>query len=1303
MSHPAGDAQQDAGTSGTAGATPQQQAPPPASTLDQQVAALLLQVNNLQAAALNSQNNFLNAGKIRMKEPEVFDGSRDPTRRKVSNFLSQCELYFLAYPAFDTDDKKLAFAASYCRGDAYTWVSSYFNADKTKPEFLWLATWAGFRKKMESVFGDSDPVGTNARRLSHLRQTGAASEYAAEFRRLSLLLGWNDQALRFHFYQGLKDSVKDELILEDEFEDLDKLVEAAVKIDDRIFLRSRERRTTDRSVSSTFTRTPRANTTSNGRSSTTRFHGYGNTSNSNNNGTSTPSSWNGVPPHERMEIDANRRNTIPRGPLTQAEKDRRRANGLCSYCAQHGHFADKCPILLARQQAGTSAPSSSTPRMRTAAATFTISSANATPLGSRTSDVSTSPTTTSGMPALQGRPLSPFRAHPLLRYFYVYLAFVNVIVTAFVLSTPLYGKIIPTSRIYPLSASELDVLAKYVEDNLRSGFIRPSTSPVGAPILFVKKKDGTLRLCVDYRNLNSVTLKNKYPLPLISEALDRLSGAKFFTKIDALVNDAFRPFLDIFVVCYLDDILIYSQNEEQHIEHVKLVLDQMRKKHLYAKLSKCEFHSSSVEYLGYIVNREGIMMDPSKIASIRSWPTPEKLQHVQSFLGFTNFYRRFIKDYSKLTAPLTRFTKKGVKFEWDNLAIAAFSSLKDAFEVLSQRHDGRLHPVAFHSRRLDPAKLNYEIFDKELLSIIEACKFWRPYLENTASPFKIWSDHFNLTYFFSSRTLNRRQARWYLQMYYAVGSKADESLPVLFFPPSRIVVNTVTTDPFPSLEQHILDSQDDDDDIRQVLQDYRLSENLERYTDLKWSLDSQGILRWDNRIYIPNDHSLRLRVVRLSHDSPSSGHPGIDKTFDRFRRSYYFPQDQQWIRNYVSTCDSCFRAKSRREKPHGLLQPLPAPTRPWRSIAMDFIVKLPTTRSGFDSIFVCTDRFTKMAHFIPCNEEGLDAAGFASMFYKSIFPLHGLPADIVSDRGSLFSSDFWSTLSRLTRVSLNLSTAYHPQTDGATERLNQTLEQYLRIYTSYSQDDWDELLPLAMFVYNDTVHSSTKTTPFYANYGFHPSFNVDFNLENDQRPLDASASSLADRLNSLHQILRNELELTASCMKKYYDLKRKDAPSFVPGDKVWLSTRNIVSTRQSKKLDHHYIGPFPVVSRVGDLAYKLDLPATLRIHPVFHIGLLHPHKENSIPDRLPQIPPLTIVNGEAQHEVEHILKVQTYHGHLRYLVRWRGLPPSEDGWEYAEALDNAAETVASFHRDHPSAPTTAAAQQSGCLKNRGNR
>ncbi|GAA5873416.1 hypothetical protein JCM1840_007376 [Sporobolomyces johnsonii] len=859
------------------------------------------------------------------------------------------------------------------------------------------------------------------------------------------------------------------------------------------------------------------------------------------------------------------------------------------------------------------------------------------------------------------------------------------------------GKMVPSSRIYPLSSAELEVLTDYIDKNLKSGFIRPSKSPIGAPILFIKKKDGSLRLCVDYRNLNSVTRKNRYPLPLIDETLNCLSGVQYFTKLDLrngyhqlriaegdegktafrtryghfeyqvmpfgltnapaafqnLINDTFRPFLDAFVVVYLDDILIYSKTAAEHEAHVQQVLETMRTARLFAKAEKCSFDESATEYLGFIVDRKGVRMDPQKIESVRSWPIPNNLREVQSFLGFANFYRRFIKDYSKIAHPLTRLTKKDTTFHLDKTAVDAFQQLKEAFNgdkilrhfqphlpieletdasdfalgsVLSQRHDdGKLYPIAFRSRKFDHAKLNYEVHDKELLAIVDACRLFRPYLEYVQIPTKVFSDHANLQYFFTSRVLNRRQAHWYetvseisLTLHhrpghrqgktdalsrradYAAGAKASEGKPILFFPPTRIAATHLSRtldDPWPAFDELVAAGQERDDDIRQVLQDLTLDENVDDH-DPRWTLDEKGLLRWKGRVYIPDVDDLRLRAIQVLHDDPGAGHLGIDKTLERLRRTMYFPQEYRQVVAFVNTCDTCFRNKSKRSHPHGLLHPLPAPSRPWASIALDFIVKLPTTSTGNDSILVVIDRFTRYAHFIPCKEEGTNASRFAHLFYQHIFSNHGLPQDVVSDRGAVFDSTFWRTLTRLTRTKLSMSTAFHPQTDGITERLNQTLEQYLRMFINYQQDDWEDLLPLAQFVYNDTVHSSTKTTPFFATYGYHPTFSVSFE-PSDSKYRDTDATSFASRLATLHQVLRHELKLAASRMKTQYNQRRQEAPRFDIGDLVWLSSKNIATSRQSQKLDHRFLGPYPVAAKVGDAAYRLQLPDEVRIMSLF--------------------------------------------------------------------------------------------------------
>ncbi len=398
----------------------------------------------------------------------------------------------------------------------------------------------------------------------------------------------------------------------------------------------------------------------------------------------------------------------------------------------------------------------------------------------------------------------------------------------------------PKGKLYSLSAPEREAMEKYISDSLAAKIIRPSSSPAGAGFFFVKKKDGSLRPCIDYRGLNNITVKNTYPLPLMSSAFERLQGASFFTKLDlrnayhlvriregdewktafntprghfeyrvlpfglsnapavfqALVNDVLRDMLNQFIYVYLDDILIFSHSLQEHVQHVRRVLQRLLENGLYVKAEKCVFHAQSVPFLGYIVSVEGMRMDPDRVQAVVDWPTPDSRKALQRFLGFANFYRRFIRSFSQLAAPLTALTSIKTPFRWSSAAEAAFTKLKGCFvsapiliapdpsrqfvvevdasevgvgAVLSQRSssDDKVHPCAYFSHRLSPAERNYDIGNRELLAVKLALEEWRHWLEGSGVPFIIWTDHKNLEYIKSAKRLNSRQARW---LYFSVVS-----------------------------------------------------------------------------------------------------------------------------------------------------------------------------------------------------------------------------------------------------------------------------------------------------------------------------------------------------------------------------------------------------------------------------------------------------------------------------------------------------------------------------------------------------
>jgi len=390
----------------------------------------------------------------------------------------------------------------------------------------------------------------------------------------------------------------------------------------------------------------------------------------------------------------------------------------------------------------------------------------------------------------------------------------------------------PLGPLYSLAHLELEACKQWIEENLNKGFIWASSSLAGAPILFLKKGDGSFRLVVDYRGINEGTVKNRYPLPLIRETLIRISKAWFFTKLDVrgaynlirmaeggewkttfqtcyrlykslvmpfgltnapadfqrFINETLAPFLDHFTSVYLDDILIYSHTMEEHTRHVHRVLERLTDAGLHLKPEKCEFHKTEVNYLGLIIGADGIKMDPSKVETVKVWPPPRNLRDVPAFLGFANFYRRFVKGCSKVVELLTRLTRKGQPLKWETKQQESFDRLKTSFTtapilrrfdhdrdivvktdasdfvsaaVLSLYDDqGTLHPVAYFSKKHSPAECNYEIYDKELMAIVRVFEEWRAELQSVENPISVLMDNKNLEYFMTTKLLNHRQARW---------------------------------------------------------------------------------------------------------------------------------------------------------------------------------------------------------------------------------------------------------------------------------------------------------------------------------------------------------------------------------------------------------------------------------------------------------------------------------------------------------------------------------------------------------------
>jgi len=346
---------------------------------------------------------------------------------------------------------------------------------------------------------------------------------------------------------------------------------------------------------------------------------------------------------------------------------------------------------------------------------------------------------------------------------------------------------------------------------------------------------------------------------------------------------------------------------------------------------------------------------------------------------------------------------------------------------------------------------------------------------------------------------------------------------------------------------------------------------------------------------------------------------------------------------------------------------------------MDFITDLPKSE-GDDAILIVIDRLTKMAHFLPCTKE-IDARQFSELFMREIFPLHGLPKDIITDRGSIFNSNLSKETTKQLGIERRLSTALHPQTDRQTERTNSTLEQYLRAYVNYQRDNWKELLPMAEFAYNNGYQESIKGTHFFANYGVNPEYQTIGHLMQGK-------ITPQENMSNLHNTVQAEMREAQLRYKEYYDAGRKPDPNLQSGDMVWLLPRNIRMTRSCKKLDYNKIGPFKILARIGESAYKLDLPPSMRIHNTFHISVLELYHDDKFSSQQAQPPPPIGIEGEPEYELEQIIDSRLHYGKLQYRAKWTGYPPEHDKvWYPYEDFENAGIAKQHFHQKYPRKPS----------------
>ena len=445
-----------------------------------------------------------------------------------------------------------------------------------------------------------------------------------------------------------------------------------------------------------------------------------------------------------------------------------------------------------------------------------------------------------------------------------------------------------------------------------------------------------------------------------------------------------------------------------------------------------------------------------------------------------------------------------------------------------------------------------------------------------------------------------------------------------------------------------------------------------------WTLDETGVLRYNGLLYVPEDGAIRAELLHRYHDDPMAGHFAVEKTYDLLGRKYFWKGMKRDVKEYVEECDLCQRVKVHRHRPYGELQSLPLPDRPWKEITLDFITDLPPSRCRlgvYDSVLVVVDRYTKIARYFPTTKS-IKAVDLAELFIDKIITQYGCPKGIVSDRGPVFTSGFWSEVCFHLKIKRRLSTAFHPQTDGQTERQNQVLEHYLRCYCSEQQNNWAKLLPMAEYVHNNSLNSTLNMSPFFALYGYHPELEYDVGDDDHQEGVPAAEERIVQLLTA-RESMENRWKTAVESQKKYYDKKHKPQ-QFKVGDLVLLSTKNLKQRRPKRKLSHRYIGPFRVQDLVGKQAYRLHLPTNYRIHNVFHVSYLEPYSRRRNDVSTPKMPPPELIDDEEVYEVEAILQTQRHKGRRYYLVKWTGWDDDYNQWVPEENMGGAKELREEF-------------------------
>ena len=924
------------------------------------------------------------------------------------------------------------------------------------------------------------------------------------------------------------------------------------------------------------------------------------------------------------------------------------------------------------------------------------------------------------------------------------------------------GDRIPTrGKGHRVSPKDKQIFWDLLKVLLDSKLIRVSDGKIVSDAFLVKKKDGTHRIVQDFRALNDVTDSMAGPPQLVDELIDEVIG-NWFSKIDLTsgyhqlrmakgeegktafstpygcyewlvmpmgLKNAPAQFSRLiqhlvghlpFVRFYLDDIVIFSNTEEQHVEHVRAVLSILRDNKIIISPKKCMFGVKSVEFLGHIIDADGIHMIKDKLEAIQTWPQPGNQTQLRRFLGLVGYYRRYFEGFAKVANPLFGLLRNDTRFLWGEEQAKAFNELRERLcneitlkqpdyskpfvidtdasqyaigAVLMQADDGgHLRPIAFISRKLKDAETRYAVHEKETLAIIYALKTWRYYV--AGQKIQVYTDHKSIQYLYTQPNLSMRQLRWKdtlsefdVKIDYKAGgmnvvadalSRRDEVIAEV-----NVVANEKWFDKLQEAYKRNDEQMKRAKNIRGPSEHFDSAIADVRGGAKKFGYElKNGLVLHNGKLCVPNDATIRLDIMHDCHDARVAGHLGAKRTIAKVAERFFWQGMAKEIQHYVKTCESCQRNKIRTVAPNGLMQQREIPRRPFERIGLDFVILKKKTVRGHQMILVVTDALSKWIKLIPLSETA-DAKEVARVMFERVFTTTGFPNEIVSDRDPKFSSKIWNEIHRLMGVKVTMGVAYHHQSIGQNERQNRTIEEMLRHFVGQRQNDWDEHLPMVEFAYNSSKHAATDKTPFEIIFGFNHEATMAKWIKDEGSNGDAADYVKETRQNI--EEARKALEAAQARSKEAVDPKRSEK-KFEVGQKVWLSTKNYSNANENsrpiRKLRARWIGPFRITAIEG-MNVTLDIPKDRRIHPTVHMDQVKEFHEDSRPERKQPKPKPVKINGELEYEVEEILEEKIVKNKTWYLVKWKGYDRADATWQPERDVDNAQEALMRFKAKAP--------------------